>query len=351
MENNVLLQGEPVVEVLRGPLVESIHEVAACAVDADGKVLFSLGTIDVPVYLRSTAKPFIAATAIEHGVAERFGLEPREIAVMAASHSGEPFHVEAVRSILKKIGLSESALKCGAHAPYNDGAAKELRRRGIKPSAVHNNCSGKHAGILALCKVLGADPATYLETGNPAEQEILAFCARLSDEDAAAMPLGVDGCGIPVYATPLRNAALSFARLATLRGIDQRDARALKVVRDAMMAYPEYASGTKEFDAELMRADGGNIVCKGGAEGVHGTAVIDRGIGLVAKVVDGTSRARGPAVVESLHGLGVLSDRQRTNLAEFAHPVVYNRAGRTVGSIRAAFENFAVEKASLSTIE
>jgi L-asparaginase II len=348
---DVLLQGEPVVEVLRGPLVESVHSVAACAVNDGGEVLFSLGTVDVPVYLRSTAKPFIAATSIQHGVVERFGFEAREIAVIAASHSGEPFHVEAVRSILKKIGMDESALKCGAHAPYNPQAAKELERRRIKPSAVHNNCSGKHAGILALCKVLGADPATYLEASNPAEQEILKFCARLSDENAATLPLGVDGCGIPVYATPLRNAALSFARFATLRGIDERDARALGVVRSAMMAYPEYVSGTKEFDTELMRADSGNIACKGGAEGVHGTAVIDRGIGLVIKVVDGTSRARGPAVVESLGRLGVLSERQRTNLAEFAHPIVYNRAGRTVGSIRAAFENFAVEKASLTTIE
>ncbi|MBV9270091.1 MAG: asparaginase [Candidatus Eremiobacteraeota bacterium] len=347
----MLLRGEPVVEVLRGPLVESVHEVAACAVDGDGKVLFSLGTIDVPVYLRSTAKPFIAATAVQHGVVERFGLDAREIAVMAASHSGEPFHVDAVRSILKKIGLKESALKCGPHAPYNAEAAKDLQRRGMQPGAVHNNCSGKHAGILALCKVLGADPETYLEASNPAEQEILTFCARLSDESVDSLPIGVDGCGIPVYATPLRNAALSFARLATLRGIDERDARALGVVRSAMMAYPEYVSGTKEFDAELMRSDSDNIVCKGGAEGVHGSAVIDRGIGLVTKVVDGTSRARGPAVVESLFQLGVLSERQRTNLAEFAHPIVYNRSGRTVGSIRAAFENFAVEKASLSTIE
>ncbi len=235
-------------------MVESIHSVAACAIGDRGEVVFALGDIDAPVYLRSTAKPFIAAAAIAAGARERFDLSSEEIAVMAASHAGQPFHVRAVRSILSKIGMDETALQCGPHPPYNTAAAEELERSGIAPGAVHNNCSGKHAGILALCKIAGADPSTYLEPSNPAQQRILALCARAGDQQTDDFTIGVDGCGIPVYATPLRNAALSFMRFATLTGLPERDAWALRIVRDAMLAHPDYVAGTGEFDSRLMRS-------------------------------------------------------------------------------------------------
>lgn len=336
---------EPYVEVTRGDLVESVHAIAACASDARGNVLCAIGDIDSPIFLRSTAKPFIAAAALAAGAAEQFGLEQREIAVMAASHAGQPFHVEAVRSILRKIGMDESALQCGAHAPYNAQAAHDLEAAGVQPSALHNNCSGKHSGILALCKIIGADPATYLEPSNPAQQRILEMCARMSDQRVEDFPLGVDGCGIPVYATPLRNAALSFARLASLEGIGESDARALRVVRDAMVAYPEYVSGTGEFDARLMEAAAGTLACKAGAEGVHGAALIDAGVGLVVKVGDGAARGRGPAVLSILRALELLPEAALTKLADLERPIVYNRAGRAVGEVRAA-RIFAIEKAS-----
>ncbi len=325
-----------IVEVTRGGLVESVHRVAACAVDARGGVLLEDGDVDAPVYLRSAAKPFIAAAAVEAGVRERFGLDSREIAVMAASHFGEPFHVEAVESILKKIGLDESALQCGIHPPIDEAAAGELVRSGQKLTPVFNNCSGKHAGILALCTAIGCDTATYLDASNPAQRRILAFCARLSGDDAATWPLGVDGCGIPVYATPLRRAAHAFARLATLEGVDSSDAVALRVVRDAMIAHPEYVAGTGRFDTVLMQASGGAIACKGGAEGVHGVAAIAGGFGYAAKVLDGAGRARGPSTVAALRRLGAIDEPLAMKLARFARPVVYNRAGLAVGEIRAA---------------
>ena len=317
-------------------MVESVHHIAACAIDQRREVLFALGDIDARVYLRSTAKPFIAAAAIEAGVRERFGLEDKEIAVMAASHAGQPFHVEAVRSILEKIEMDESALQCGSHPPYNAQAAHDLERAGITPSAVHNNCSGKHAGILALCKAIGADPSTYLSLENPAQQRILALCARASDERVEDFPIGIDGCGIPVYATSLRNAALSFMRLATLSGLNDNDAQALHVVRDAMTAYPEYVAGTGEFDARLMQAANGAIACKTGAEGVHGVAQIEAGAGLAVKVLDGASRGRAPAVLTILRRLGLLGEPALTKLADLERPIVYNRAGRAVGEVRAA---------------
>ena len=324
------------VEVTRGGIVESFHHVAACAVDADRRVVFSAGDIDAPVFLRSTAKPFIAAAAIAAGARERFALEPREIAVMAASHAGQAFHVDAVRSILRKIGMDEGALQCGAHAPYNEDAAQALREAGIAPGAVHNNCSGKHAGILALCTLIGADPASYLEAANPAQRRILELCARMSDAGVDDFVLGVDGCGIPVYATPLRNAALSFMRLATLEGIGESDARALAIVREAMTAYPEYVSGTGEFDARLMTEGAGSLVCKAGAEGVHGVAFIEAGTGLVCKVLDGTARGRAPAVLAAIRSMGLLDEAALTKLADLERPIVYNRAGRAVGQVRAA---------------
>lgn len=330
-----ILDGEPLVDVVRGDVVESVHRVAACACDDRGTILLAAGTIDEPVFLRSTAKPFIAAAVIAAGARERFGLTAEEIAVMAASHAGERFHVASVRSILQKIGLPESALQCGVHPPYDDDAARALREAGEEPTAVHNNCSGKHAGILALSSIMGADPSGYLRPDHPAQRAILAFCARVTGDDPLRWPVAVDGCGIPVFATSLRRAATGFARWASLRGLSDRDAAALAAVRDAMVAHPEYVAGTKEFDTALMRVGRGAIACKAGAEGVHGVAAIERGLGYASKVVDGASRGRAPVTVAALRALGVLSDAQERELAGFARPVVYNRAGRAVGEIRA----------------
>lgn len=325
-----------IVEVTRGDLVESVHHVAACAVDARGNVVFAAGDVEALVFLRSSAKPFIAAAAVEAGVVERFGLEPREVAVMAASHFGEPFHVEAVSSILNKIGMTEADLQCGSHYPYDEKSARAMMAEGLSPTPAFNNCSGKHAGILALCKAIGADTATYLDANNPAQRYILSFCARASDEDPQTWPIGIDGCGIPVYATSLRKAALSFARLAAASETGDDDARALRVVRDAMLAYPEYVCGTGQLDTVLMQAGGGAIACKAGAEGVHGVSIVPSAVGVATKVLDGTGRARGPSTIAVLRRLGALDEGKTTELARFARPIVYNRAGRAVGEIRAA---------------
>lgn len=328
-----LIDGVPYVGVSRGGLVESVHRVAVCAVDRNGEAVMTLGAVDVPVYLRSTAKPFIAAAAVAEGVADRFGLTSREIAVMAASHNGEPAHVEAVRSILHKAGIAERALRCGPHAPYDPAAAQTLVRDGIAFSAIHNNCSGKHAGILALSALLGAELDAYLEPAHPAQQRILTLCARLCSLPLSGLPLGVDGCGIPVFATPLRNAALAFSRLATLEGIAPADARALRVVRDAMIANPFYVAGTGEFDTALTRVAAGRMAVKSGAEGVCGIADLAGGTGVVLKVIDGAARACPPAAMAAIRRLGLLDDTALGELEPFARPPVVNRAGRTVGSI------------------
>jgi L-asparaginase II len=325
-----------IVRVTRGDLVESVHEVAGCVADSGGAVAFAAGDIERPVFLRSAAKPFIAAAIVASGAADAFGLDDRELAVTSASHNGEPGHVAAVRSILAKAGLAESALLCGAHEPSYEPAARALAAGGERPAAVHNNCSGKHAGILALCVRAGFDPAGYLAPGHPAQRAILELCARLSDTTVEGMPLAVDGCGIPVYAVSLRRAATSFARFATLDGVADADARALERVLRAMRAEPWYLAGTGRFDTALIEATGGRIAGKAGAEGVHGDALPREGLGLVVKVADGARRATAPAVLAVCARVGALDAGEPERLAEFAAPQIFNVAGRAVGRIEAA---------------
>jgi L-asparaginase II len=329
------LAGVPAVAVRRGARVESLHQVAACAAGVDGEIVLKVGTVETPVFLRSSAKPFIAAASVREGVLERFGFGERELAVMCASHNGEPGHVELVASMLDRIGASESDLACGAHPPAYEPAAAALAARGEKPSQLHNNCSGKHAGILALAKTIGAPFAGYLEPSHPAQRLILAMCERVSDDVFAGDKLAVDGCGIPVYATTLAKAAVSFARLATLRGVDDADASALARVAAAMTSEPWYVGGTGRFDTDLMRASGGRIVCKAGAEGVHCDALLDAGLGLAVKVVDGTRRAAPPATLALLDALHGLEPGVREALQHHAVVPVKNVAGRVVGEVAA----------------
>ncbi len=325
-----------IVRVTRGDLVESVHDVAACVADPAGTVTFAAGDVDRPVFLRSAAKPFIAAAIVASGAADAFGLDDRELAVISASHNGEPGHVAAVRSILAKAGLAESALLCGAHEPSYEPAARALAAAGEPPSAVHNNCSGKHAGILALCVRAGFDPAGYLAPDHPAQLAILDLCARLSDTTVEHMPLAVDGCGIPVYAVSLRRAATSFARFATLDGVADADARALERVLRAVRAEPWYLAGTGRFDTALIEATGGRIVGKAGAEGVHGDALPREGLGLIVKVADGARRATAPAVLAICGRLGALDAGESERLAEFGAPEIFNVAGLAVGRLEAA---------------
>ena len=327
--------GVPAVFVTRGSRGESVHAVAACVADAGGRLALALGDIETPVYLRSAAKPFIAAEVVASGAVARFGFSSRELAVIAASHNAEPFHVAAVRSILSKIGLDESALRCGVHAPLYEPAARALAASGHVPGAIHNNCSGKHAGILAECVHLGLDTAGYLAAGHPVQQRILAFCARVLEEPLQTLPIAVDGCGIPVFATSLRRAARAFARLGALEKLAVDDARALGAVRDAMAAEPAFVAGTGRFDSALIGATEGRVVGKGGAEGVHGDALGREGLGLVVKVIDGNRRATPPAVLALLDKIGALEPAELAALSAFARPDVRNVAGDVVGAIAA----------------
>ncbi len=324
------------VEVLRGSHVESTHRYIACAAEPDGRVALSYGDPETPVFLRSLAKPFIAAAVVLSGAADAFHFDDRELAIIAGSHVGDEIHILAVRSILGKIGLGEDALLCGPDEPERRSVAEAVLRSGKPFTAIHNNCSGNHAGLLALCRVLNAPISEYLAFDHPVQRFIIDLCARIFDLDIDHIEWAVDGCGIPTLRCPLRNAAVSFARLASLEAMAKADADAVERVRKAMVAQPDYIRGRSFFDTDLMIADQGMTVPKIGAEGTHGDAIVLRGLGLAVKILDGNSRATPPAVIALLDELGVLTGEMRRDLARYAEAPVLNAAGARVGHVSMA---------------
>lgn len=323
------------VVVTRGGIVESQHFVRYAVAEASGAVVESAGDIDAPTFLRSSAKPMICAAVVASGAADHFGFTDAELAIAAGSHSGESYHVEAVSSMLEKIGLDASALQCGPHPPIHEPSAAALTKAGIAPGRIHNNCSGKHAAILALAVHIGAPTATYLSPGNPAERNILAACAEMFGVPEQSMIVGVDGCGIPAVAVPLRTSAAFYARFAEPTALPSRWREPLDRVRRAMVNNPQYVAGTGRFDTDLMRATFPNTACKGGAEGFHASAMSHRGIGMCIKVADGNPRAVAPFVVERMVALQALSDEEAALLEMHRRPLVKNHAGTVVGEIRA----------------
>jgi L-asparaginase II len=321
--------------VTRGGIEESAHAVRFAAADPDGAIVSSGGDVEQLTFLRSSAKPLICAVVVGSGAADRFGFTDIEIALAAGSHSGQPFHVSAARSMLAKAGLTEDDLRCGPHAPYNAESALALTKAGVEPGRIHNNCSGKHAGILALAMHLGAGPKGYLEASHPAQSAILDGCAEMLGVPRTSFAVGVDGCGIPAIATPLSTAARFFAKFAAPNRFAARWRDALVRVRDAMMAHPEMVAGTGEFDTDLMLAAPGDLVAKGGAEGYHASASLPQSIGLCAKVIDGASRAVSPFVVTTWTDLGALDSAQSAQLASYRRKPVANRAGTVTGEIYA----------------
>lgn len=331
------------VTVTRGDLVESVHWVDAAVADADGNVLVAAGRPEAVTYWRSSAKPFQALPLVRRVLDGPDALAEEEIAVMCASHSGEEEHVRLVSSILVRFGLSESHLRCGAHPPHHEPSARNLWRAGESPRPIHNNCSGKHAGMLVHAKLLGADLDSYLDPGHPVQRLIIETVSAFSGIPVGDIGVGVDGCGAPVFALPLSGMATAYARLAAPEGrVDEASARAARIVAASMRQNPFFVAGTRRLCTALMEALAPQVVAKGGAEGVYCVGLLEKGWGVALKVRDGAARATGPAIIEILAGLGMLSRQAEVDLEEYRRPVVRNVAGREVGLIRAELpESFA----------
>ncbi|MBI3649465.1 MAG: asparaginase [Acidobacteria bacterium] len=348
------------VEVKRGAIIESRHSGAVVAVEPDGHIIAQLGDADWLTSTRSTIKAIQAIPVITSGAADRFHFSARELALVCASHSGEIFHTETVAALLERLGLTQSALRCGAHPPYNEEAARQLQCEGRAFTQLHNNCSGKHTGMLATCVHRGWSTDDYLARAHPLQQEILARFRQLGDLPEA-LPIAIDGCSAPTFGVPLRALALAFARLASFtasatqhletgsqsqfQGIafEAEVMQAASRLVKAMMAYPEMVGGTGRLDTALMRAARGALVCKIGAEATYVIGVLPcdkfpKGLGLAIKIHDGAARALGTVVLETLIQLGVLDAAQQAELHNYHRPVVSNHRGLTVGEIVPVFK-------------
>jgi L-asparaginase II len=295
-----------------------------------------VGDVQLVSYLRSSAKPFQLLPLIESGAADRFRFTDAELAIIAGSHSGEPRHVATVQSILNKIDLPDSALQCGSHVPFNPAAAKALRAAGREPTALYNNCSGKHAGMLAQAIDRGLSIADYLEPQHPVQVTIRKRLAELAELPVDQINVGVDGCSAPCFAMPLHASALAFAKLAAAKS------GSLQRVAQVMLNCPEMVAGEGRLDTDLMRAAPQRVVSKGGAEGYHGMGVVmENGpaLGVAIKIGDGDGKRGGhPVVIETLRQLGVLDDVALAALQSYRAWKITNHRGLEVGEVRASFQ-------------
>jgi len=324
---------ECVVEVTRGTVVESRHRLHVAVVDSGGRLRAMSGDPEMVTYLRSAAKPFQAVPVVEDGAVDRFGLTREELALCCGSHSGEPAHLAAAESILRKVGLDGEALICGPHAPFHGPSRRELAESGLEPVKLHNNCSGKHAGMMALARAHGWDPAGYERLEHPVQRRILAEVSYWTGIDIEGMVVGTDGCGVVCYAMPLRNMALGFARFAAAaRG----GASAAKEVVAAMTAHPEMVAGTGRLCTDLMKITEGRLFAKVGAEGVYCVGVPGAELGIALKIEDGTKRALGPAVLGLLRHLDLISEDDIGAMAGHAYPELVNTCGQVIGQLRAS---------------
>ncbi len=332
------------VHAMRGGIVESFHRGALAIVDADGALVQSLGDVDRPIFPRSACKVLQALPLVESGAADAFGLTDEELALACASHGGEPRHVATAAGMLAKAGLDETVLECGVHWPSFDGALKNLAREGRDPSALHNNCSGKHAGFVCvgcmLARAQGREPGEfmrgYVRPEHPLMREITAALQTATGADLDSAPVGTDGCSIPTYAIALRSLALAFARVGTGTGLRDGHARAARRLRQAVARSPYFVAGTGRFDSSVMQRLGLRVFCKVGAEGVYCAALPEQGLGVAIKMDDGTGARAAEVVMAAVIEQRVrLDEAERGYMRGLCDLPLRNWNGTLVGALRA----------------
>ncbi|WP_366921832.1 asparaginase [Metallumcola ferriviriculae] len=329
---------EKLAAVFRGVLEESSHFGHLVIADTHGKVVSSLGDANHITYIRSAAKPLQVVPLLLDGLDQEFSFTNQELAVMCGSHGGEEIHQKAVGSILTKIGLDPSYLLCGIHRPFSSTENKRLRDRNEKPSTLHNNCSGKHAAMLALCIKHNYDLSSYLELTHPVQQTMLATVALFAQLNQSSIVTGVDGCGVPVFGLSLSRMAMSYARLTNTTSLAPEYASACDKVVQAMSQHPEMVSATDGLDCRVISAVPGPIVAKVGAEAVYCIGLPGTGLGIALKIIDGNQRALPPVVISLLSQLRLLNQAAKGDLAEFHHPPIKNNRGEIIGHLEATFK-------------
>jgi L-asparaginase II len=327
------LPNEPnpvLVEVWRGTAVESVHRGAICVMSADGETIAECGDAGRPIYPRSAVKMIQALPLIESGATDRFRLTDAHIALACASHAGQREHVCMVEQWLTGIALSPAMLECGVHAPFDRDAADDLVRSGEAPCALHNNCSGKHAGFLSTAVHAGEDPHGYVEASHPVQRRVTAALGEMTGIELAHAPCGIDGCGMPAFSIPLRAVAQAMAAFADGKRLGKVRAAAAKKIVAAMMAHPLLVSGSGRFDQRAMTTGAGRFATKMGAEGVHAAIVPGLGLGIAVKIDDGAQRAAEVALAATLARLGALESAEAGALCRVG---LRNNSGREVGKI------------------
>ncbi|MBA2722459.1 MAG: asparaginase [Methylibium sp.] len=333
------------VEVMRGGAVESIHRGALAVLDADGTIACSLGDTTRPIFPRSAVKSLQALVLVESGAADRLRLGDEALALACASHNGEPDHTRVAADMLASVGQGADVLESGVHWPALDSAQRDLAARGERPNALHNNCSGKHAGFVCLACVMaseaGHEPRSwlggYVSPEHSLMREVTAALAGITGADLDRAPRGTDGCSIPTYGIALRALALGFARLGTGIGLAPERAWAAQRLRTAVAAHPFMVAGTGRFDTLVMQRLGARAFVKVGAEGVYCAALPERGLGVALKIDDGsTARAAEVVMAATIEVLVALSDDERTFMRAFSETAMLNWNGLEVGGLRAS---------------
>jgi L-asparaginase II len=320
------------VEALRGSRVESRHRGAVAVADADGAIVLELGDIEQPIYPRSAVKPLQALPLIETGAADRHGFAEAELALACASHGGEPSHVAVVERMLARIELDASALECGAHWPIHQLSAQALLRAGRNPSAVHNNCSGKHSGFLACCRAIGVDHHGYVSPAHPVQREVKATIESLAGLSIPDDRCAVDGCSAPNWALPLRGLAKAFARFGTGQALAAGRAAAAGRLCAACTTQPSLLAGTGRFCTQVMEVLGTRAIVKSGAEGVQCAALPELGLGIALKCDDGAARA-AEVMMACTIGRLIRDEATTAALAPFMRPELSNWTGTVVGRL------------------
>lgn len=350
--------GPPLAKVYRGDHLESFHSGSIAVVDSLGRLLAFAGDPALVTCLRSAAKPFQALPLLEYGGDEEYDLTGEEIAITCASHGGEPVHVATAAALLRKGDFDEEDLLCGAHLPYDEKAAADLRASGESPSPLHNNCSGKHAGMLLATKVMDAPSANYIDSRHPLQEVMRTTLADFAGVDAQQIPTAIDGCGVPAFFLSLHRAAYAYARLmassetAAPGALDRYSTSAGHVI-EAMTAFPHFVAGAWSITTPLIGAYGGGLLAKEGAEGFYAMALApsvasgltdrlklddDCALGIALKIDDGSmTRGRNPVILRTLELLG-LDVAAKPELQRYREWPLRNVAGTLVGEVRAEFE-------------
>ncbi|MEP3248157.1 MAG: asparaginase [Sneathiella sp.] len=335
---NISARPSLTINVSRGDMIESRHLVNAVISDASGKVVQAYGDTDKPVYLRSAIKPLQALPLVESGAADAFQLSDQELSLACASHTGEELHVEAVTRWLDRMGLSIADLECGNHWPTYPPAERALAAQGKKPTAAHNNCSGKHAGFLATSLHLKEDYKEYIRLDHPVQQRIKTVLEEFTDLDLSRAPIGIDGCSIPTIGIPLQNAAMAVARFADPEQLGDARRNACQRIQAAIAKAPEMIAGSDRLCTALNGSADGKVIAKTGAEGVYLAALPDLGFGIALKAVDGTTRAAEVALGALLEEVGVLTDKMHAEIDPFILPTLKNWNDFEFGKIQAESE-------------